>query len=243
MTNRVAIVTNVTQYAGDPAAAALTAEGFAVLCHDPTFASIEARTAYEAAHLGRIAAKAETPEDLVTEVIGRFDRLDAVISNDAYPAKRMRIEEAAAEEYRATLEGLMVAPFRLAAAAARVMKPRGSGRIVLVTSAAPLRSYPGFFLYASARAGATGLAQALAKELAPFGIQINAVAPNFLASEAYYPRKQWVEDPKYAQRLKDLVPMQRLGRPEEIGALIAFLVSGKSDFVTGQVIPFTGGWP
>jgi NAD(P)-dependent dehydrogenase (short-subunit alcohol dehydrogenase family) len=72
---------------------------------------------------------------------------------------------------------------------------------------------------------------------------VNAVAPNFLYSETYYPRAQWMEDPKYVQRIKDMVPLGRLGRPEEIGELIAFLVSGKSDFVTGQVIPFTGGWP
>jgi NAD(P)-dependent dehydrogenase (short-subunit alcohol dehydrogenase family) len=52
-----------------------------------------------------------------------------------------------------------------------------------------------------------------------------------------------MEDPKYVQRLKEMVPMQRLGRPDEIGALIAFLASGKAEFVTGQVIAFTGGWP
>lgn len=243
MSARIAIVTNVAEYAGAPAADALAADGFTVLCHDPSFAAMEARAAFETAHAGLNAASAEAPEALVAEAVSRFGRLDVLVSNDAFHAKRVRIEDGVAEEYRATLESLMVTPFRLAAAAARVMKGQGGGRMILVTSAAPLRPYPGFSMYASARAGASGLAQALAKELGAFGIQVNAVAPNFLYSETYYPRAQWIEDPKYVQRVKDLVPMQRLGRPEEIGALIAFLASGKSDFVTGQVIAFTGGWP
>jgi NAD(P)-dependent dehydrogenase (short-subunit alcohol dehydrogenase family) len=239
----IAIVTNVSEYAGLPAARALAAAQTTVLCHDKSFTDAAARAAFEAEHPSCLAAGAETPEALVAEAVARFGTVDAVVSNDAFPAQRVRIEEADAAAYRQALEALMVAPFRLAAAAAKEMKKQGSGRIVLLTSASPLRPYPGFSIYASGRGGASALAQALAKELGPFGIQVNAVAPNFLYSETYYPRAQWMEDPKYVQRIKDMVPLGRLDRPEEIGELIAFLVSGKSDFVTGQVIPFTGGWP
>jgi len=243
MTNRVALVTNVTEYAGAPAVAALLAQGCRVLGHDPSFGEANARAVAEAATPGLYAASSQEPEDLVAEVIDRFGRLDALISNDTHPAARVRIEEASAEDYRSALEALMVTPFRLASAAARVMKDQRSGAMVFITSALPLHPYAGFSIYASARAGAGCLAQTLARELAPFGIPVNAVAPNFLYSETYYPKAQWQDDPKYVQRLKELVPMQRLGRPEEIGALIAFLASGASDFVTGQIIPFTGGWP
>ena len=243
MAEKVAVVTNVTEYAGAPAAMALAADGFAVLCHDPSFTEAEARTAFEASRPDCLAAAAQEPEALVAEAVARLGRLDALVSNDPWPARRLRIGEATPEEYRATIEALMVTPFRLAAAAAVVMEGQGGGRIVLVTSAAPLRPYPGFSMYASARAGASGLAQALGKELGAANIQVNAVAPNFLSSETYYPKAQWADDPKYVERLKRMVPMQRLGRPEEVGALIAFLASGKADFVTAQVIPFTGGWP
>lgn len=239
----VAVVTNVSEYAGGPAAAALAAQGFSVLAHDKGFGGAEARKAFEAAHAGCTAAEAAEPEALIAEAVARFGRVDAVVSNDAFPAKRAKVDEVAAEDYRAALDLLMVTPFRLAGAAAAVMKAQGGGRIVLCTSAAPMRPYPGFSVYASGRAGASGLAVALAKELGPFNIQVNAVAPNFLYSETYYPKAQWMEDPKYVQRVKDMVPLGRLGRPEEIGELIAFLLSGKSDFVTGQVIGFTGGWP
>lgn len=243
MTERVAVVTNVSEYAGEPAAAALLGDGLTVLCHDPGFTDPDICHAYESAHQGRQAAMATEPEALIAEAVKRFGRLDVVVSNDTHPAARTRIDEANPEDYRAAIEALMVFPFRLCGAAAKAMKPRQSGRIVLVTSALPLHPYAGFSIYASARAGATTLAQSLARELAPSGISVNAIAPNFLYSETYYPRALWQDDPKYVQRLKELVPLGRLGRPEEIGALIAFLASGKSDFVTGQVIPFTGGWP
>jgi len=243
MSESIALITNVSEYAGLPGAAALAGDGFRVFCHDPSFADPAARQAFASANPALAPLAAATPEDLVAEVTGIAGRLDVVVSNDTHPASRARIEQADAQAYRDTIEALMVWPFRLAGAAAAVMKGQGAGRLVFITSASPLHPYPGFSMYASARAGASSLSQALARELAPHGIQVNAIAPNFLYSETYYPRAQWMDDPKYVQRLKDMVPMGRLGRPDEIGALISFLASGKAEFVTGQVIAFTGGWP
>lgn len=243
MSDRIALITHVSEYAGQPGATALAADGFRVFCHDPSFAELAARQAFAAGNPGLEPLAGATPEDLVAEVTGIAGRLDVVVSNDTHPASRARIEQADAQAYRDTIEALMVWPFRLAGAAAAVMKGQGGGRLVFITSASPLHPYPGFSMYASARAGASSLSQALARELAPHGIQVNAIAPNFLYSETYYPRAQWMDDPKYVQRLKDMVPMGRLGRPDEIGALISFLASGKAEFVTGQVIAFTGGWP
>ncbi len=243
MSERIALVTHLSEYAGLPGAAALAADGCRVFCHDPSFADAAARHAFAAGNPGLEPLTATAPEDLVAEVTGIAGRLDVVVSNDTHPATRARIEQADAQAYRETIEALMVWPFRLAGAAAAVMKGQGGGRLVFITSASPLHPYPGFSMYASARAGASSLSQALARELAPHGIQVNAIAPNFLYSETYYPRAQWMDDPRYVQRLKDMVPMGRLGRPDEIGALISFLASGKAEFVTGQVIAFTGGWP
>lgn len=69
------------------------------------------------------------------------------------------------------------------------------------------------------------------------------VAPNYLYSDAYYPRARFVDDPDGRAQIAAKVPPGRLGRPEEIGELIGILVSGRAPFVTGQVIDFTGGWP
>ena len=123
------------------------------------------------------------------------------------------------------------------------MKERGSGSFVFITSARPLRPEPGFAVPTSIRAGTTTFALALAREVAVDGIQVNVVAPNYLYSEMYYPRERFVDDPKGRELIASIVPMGRLGSPEEIGELVAFFVSGRSSFVTGQVIYFTGGWP
>jgi NAD(P)-dependent dehydrogenase (short-subunit alcohol dehydrogenase family) len=78
--------------------------------------------------------------------------------------------------------------------------------------------------------------------LPPFNIQVNAIAPNFFQNDTYYPAARWEEDAQFRAALERQVPLKRLGQPEEMGALIAFLASGKATFVTGQVIAFTGGW-
>jgi len=83
----------------------------------------------------------------------------------------------------------------------------------------------------------------LARETAPCGIQVNVVEPNYLYSEAYYPKARFIDDPSGRAEIAARVPLGRLGNPEEVGELIAFLVSGRSPFVTGEVVGFTGGWP
>jgi 3-oxoacyl-[acyl-carrier protein] reductase len=72
---------------------------------------------------------------------------------------------------------------------------------------------------------------------------VNVVAPNYLYSEAYYPRARFIDDPDGRAQIAAKVPLGRLERPEEIGELISFLASGRAPFVTSQVIDFTGWWP
>lgn len=83
--------------------------------------------------------------------------------------------------------------------------------------------------------------KSLALELGPHNIQVNAVAPNFMESETYFP-KTLMNDPVARRKILGNIPLGRLGRPEEAGALIAYLASAKADFVTGQVIALAGGW-
>jgi 3-oxoacyl-[acyl-carrier protein] reductase len=101
----------------------------------------------------------------------------------------------------------------------------------------------GFAVPTSIRAGATALALSLSREVVTLGIQVNVVAPNYLYSEMYYPRARFIDDPEGREEIASIVPMGRLGTQEEVGELIAFLAGGRSSFVTGQVIYFTGGWP
>lgn len=115
--------------------------------------------------------------------------------------------------------------------------------MLFVTSARYLQPEPGFAVATSIRAGTTAFALALAREAAPFNIQVNVLAPNYLYSEAYYPREKFIDNPAGSKIIADKVPMGRLGTPEEVGELSVFLISSRSTFITGQIVNFTGGWP
>lgn len=238
-----ALVTNVTQYAGPGAVPALLRQGFTVICHDPSFSEAAERRCYEAKFAGATCLAAQTPEEVAQEVEQQAGALDAIVSNDVHPTVPAPFEDIAINDLRATFEAVMVFPFRLAQLLLPAMKAREAGSMVFVTSARPLSPEPGFAVPTSIRAATTALAKALAREAAPFGVQVNAVCPNYLRSELYYPQARFVDDPRGRGEIARLVPAGRLGCPEEVGELIAFLASGKTRFTTGQAIHFTGGWP
>jgi len=96
-------------------------------------------------------------------------------------------------------------------------------------------------MYVTARGAANAMTVTLAQELARDNIQVNAVAPNYVESESYFP-KSLTGDPETLARITRNIPLGRLGKPEEIAALIAFLASDKASFMTGMVVPFAGGW-
>ena len=237
------LVTNVTQYAGPGTIPVLLRDGCDVLCHDGSFTDPVARAAYSDRHPGALCLDAQTPEEIHAAVTGDGRPVDGIVSNDIYPITRNAIEEIPLNDLRSTFEAVLVFPFRLTQLFLPAMKTRRAGTFVFVTSARPRRAEPGFAVPTSIRAGTSAFALALAKETAQFGIQVNVVAPNYLYSEMYYPKAQFVDDPAGRAVIASTVPAGRLGEPEEIGELIGFLVSGRSPFTTGQVIDFTGGWP
>jgi NAD(P)-dependent dehydrogenase (short-subunit alcohol dehydrogenase family) len=238
----VALVTNVTSYAGPGAVAALLAAGHTMVCHDPSFTDAHARAVFEKGHPGAIAAPGRSPGNVTAELIRTHGSLDLVVSNDVHPLRFVGVDECDAADVKEACAALLVTPAALIARAATQMRRQGSGRIVLVTSASPARPEHGFALYAAVRAAATVYAKAAARELAPHGISVYAIAPNFLESDLYYPPEVWDTD-SGRDRLRSLLPAGRLGTKEELGALVAFLAGGSADFLAGEVITFAGGWP
>jgi NAD(P)-dependent dehydrogenase (short-subunit alcohol dehydrogenase family) len=237
----VVLITNVLHYVGPGAVVRLQKDGARVVAQDASFVDATAREGYAAAHPGITVLAEQPPQELVAAVLAQHGRLDAVVSNDDYPAVRATLEDASLEEFRAGLEAMLVRPFALAQAAAPAMKRQGGGRIILITSAAPLRGLANYSMYATARGGANALALTLSKELAPHNILVNAVAPNYVENPSYFP-PALLADPVARAKMEKNIPLGRLGKPEEVAALIAFFAIGDCGFVTGHVVPVAGGW-
>jgi len=244
MTDRpAALVTNVTHFAGPPAVEALVAAGFRVFCHDPGFAEPGTRSGYigTSPHVHALAAR--EPDAIVSEAIGAAGSLNVVVSNDSYPAIVGPVEKAAIGDLRDTLEALVVMPFALLRAVVPHLRDNGGGSVIMITSPRARLPVPGGSIPDAAREAGNALMRSFARELAPFGIAVNAIAPNYFANEMYYPKARFIDDPAGRAFVARMVPAGRLGRPEELGELVTFLATTRARFMTGTTLEFTGGWP
>ena len=241
LSGKTAIITNTQQFVGLAAATALRAHGADVYCHDEHFLDASRKATFAESHPDLHALSASRGAEAVDEVAQLCGKVDIAVVNDFFPALRAPMGEATADDFRRGLEALMVAPFETASAVARHMKPRRQGKIIFVTSAAPFHGLPNYCMYAAGRGGANALALSIAKELARDNIQVNAVAPNYVESESYFP-KELLADEKALAKMTSKVPLGRLGKPEEVAELIAFLASDRADFITGHIMPIAGGW-
>lgn len=239
----VALVTNACEFAGPPAVDSLRAAGFRVAAHDASFVDAAGRRDFEARHAGVRALQAQAPEDIVREAQEAAAGLNVLVSNDAYPAIHGPVETAYLDDLRATLERLVVFPFALVKAAIPVLKKTAAARVVMITSNRTRLPLPGGAIPDAARAGANALVKSLSLELAAHGIAVNAIAPNYLYSETYYPKAKFVDGAAGRAFIEQVVPVGRLARPEEIGELVRFLATMQGSFMTGAIIDFSGGWP
>jgi 3-oxoacyl-[acyl-carrier protein] reductase len=238
-----ALVTNVTGYAGPPSVDALGEAGFRVLVHDRQFNDQAVLGQFLQSHPHVEYIRAERPAELPGAALDVAGRLDAIISNDHYPAVQTASENASLDDLRNTLEILVVEPFAMLQAAIPYLKTQGRGNVIVITSCRTHSPIPGGAIPDSARAAANAMVRSLAVELAHHEIAVNAIAPNFLYSEAYYPRATFIDNPVGRAYVDATVPIRRLGRPEEIGELIRFLATTQARFLTGAIIDFNGAWP
>ncbi|OUR79898.1 hypothetical protein A9Q83_02825 [Alphaproteobacteria bacterium 46_93_T64] len=239
--NKNILITDATHFVGKPGASVLIREGATVFAQDASFVDENARLAFSELVPGVTPLAEQDPEEVLKAVLAIAGHLDVLVNNDAYPAIRASIDEADIEDFRNTLDALLVRGFTYAKYVAAHMKKRGSGKIIFISSAVPKHGLPNYSMYVAARGGANALAVTLAKELGKSGIQVNSLAPNFIESPTYFP-KELLENEETLKKITKPIPLGRLGKPEEAGEYLAFLSSDKSDYITGQVLYFAGGW-
>jgi 3-oxoacyl-[acyl-carrier protein] reductase len=179
----------------------------------------------------------EAVESMIAEVKKRLGPVDILVNN-AGIMYRTRILEISAEEWEKTLRVNLTGPFVLTQTVLPSMKERGFGRIINISSSAGRSvSTLGGAHYTVSKAGLLGLTRAVAKEVAPFGITVNAICPGLIDTEMV--RKTTAK--KELQDFLDSFPINRMGSPEEVGDLVVFLCSDKASYITGASIDINGG--
>lgn len=194
----------------------------------------------EVVHGVRNLAEPESAQQLVRAALDRFGRIDAAV---AFTGRIVvgRFLRSSLDDLRATLTGCIESPYNLLCAVVPVMVEQGSGQVLVFTSAAGAKPTPGAPLYSSARAGANMLVQNVAAEVVGKGVQVNAIGTNFMDFPGFLEANR-ATDPEGQARVEAQVPMGRLGTLDELAHFAMPFVDGKTTFVTGQFVPFAGGW-
>lgn len=179
-------------------------------------------------------------ERLVAAAMDRFGRVD---SATAFTGRIVvgRFLRSSADDLRTAVTGCLEAPYHFLRTVVPVMVERGSGQVLVLTSAAGARVTPGAPLYSAARAGANMLVRNVAAEVAGTGVQVNAVGTNFMDFPEFL-RANRAEEPEGRARVEAMVPMGRLGTLDELAHFCAPFVDGTSRFTTGQFVAYAGGW-
>ncbi|MEY2524812.1 MAG: 3-oxoacyl-[acyl-carrier protein] reductase [Ilumatobacteraceae bacterium] len=170
----------------------------------------------------------------VEYAVARTGRLDVIVNNAGILRDRM-VWKLSDDDWQAVLGVHLTGTFNMTRAAVPVMRQQAYGRIVNITSYTGLHGNVGQSNYAAAKAGIIGFTRATAKELAGFGITVNAISPNAETDMvASIPADRLAE-------LRDQIPMRRFSDPAEVGPAVAFLASEQAGYITGVVLPVDGG--
>ncbi|RMF07708.1 MAG: SDR family NAD(P)-dependent oxidoreductase, partial [Alphaproteobacteria bacterium] len=168
LNGQVVLVTNVRHFVGLPAARALADAGATVIAHDETFRDPGARNAFGTQSKRIHPIGDQDPRQLVDTIAQQWGAVDVLVNNDFAPAVRAPIEDASLDDLNQALQAIVVAPFAMTAAVVPSMKARKRGKVLFLSSAAPLRGLPNYSIYCAARGGTNALAVSLAQELAPY---------------------------------------------------------------------------
>jgi 3-oxoacyl-[acyl-carrier protein] reductase len=239
--NKVAVITGGSRGIGRAIALRLAAEGAKVVVTATTKAGAE-KTADEIRQSGGQAAgfeanvaDAKQVEALMKGAVDQFGALHILVNNAGVTRDNlvMRMSD---DDWNSVITTNLTGTFNCIRAASKIMMKQRSGKIINITSIVALMGNKGQANYCAAKAGVIGLTKSVARELASRNIQVNAVAPGFILTDmtAGLP-----EAAKTA--MLQSVPLEKIGTPEDVAGVVAFLASPDSDYITGQVLNIDGG--
>ncbi len=180
-------------------------------------------------------SKLEEVNRMVEEVNKRFGRLDILINNAGLNIDKylMIMNE---EEWDKVIDVNLKGTFNCSKAVSRIMIGQRSGNIINISSVSAITGAAGQTNYSAAKGGMISFTKSLARELAPFGIRVNALAPGLIDTEMVKKMPK-----KMLDQVLEMTPLKRVGTPEEVARIVTFLVSEEADYITGQVIRVDGG--
>jgi 3-oxoacyl-[acyl-carrier protein] reductase len=240
---KVALITGAAHGIGEAIALKLAQEGADVVVADVDLEGAQ-RVAQEIEGLGRKAkavqadvSQREAVQQLVSEAVSSFGKIDILVNN-AGIIRRGTFLEHDPQDWEKVLSVNLGGTFNCAQEVAPLMVKQGGGKIINISSVVgkmgDIASAPS---YGTSKGAVNTFTKSLARELAPYGINVNAVAPHAIETDM---SREWSEEKR--RRIVEAIPMKRLGKPEEVAEVVAFLASDGAGFITGQILDVNGGY-
>lgn len=245
LSGRVALVTGAARGIGQAIADLFSANGARVVYSDME-RTVEATAQGKGVPMRLDVTNGRQVDEVIDRIVRELGRLDIVVNNAGINSltHRVTIDEYPDSEWARILRVDLDGVFLVSRAAARVMKKQKQGKIINIASIAGLVPLRLQCAYVAAKAGVVNLTRAMAIELGPDGVLVNAIAPGSTLTEGT--RKLFYgEDGSFhhaVQRMLDHVPLGRPGQPEEIAHAALFLAAPESSYVTGHILTVDGGW-
>jgi NAD(P)-dependent dehydrogenase (short-subunit alcohol dehydrogenase family) len=239
LAGRTALVTGAGRGIGLAITQRLLADGASVVMVDRDAAAVEGAAKRLGAAARAIVADVTRTADVHAAVTAAHDwhgRLDIVVNNAGITGRSFPTWQLTDDDWHQVLAVDLTSVFLVCRAAVTLMRERRRGRIVNIASIAGKEGNATLVPYSTAKAGVIGLTKALAKEVATEGILVNAVAPAVIGTDMLQQMEKSTVDMLIAK-----IPMGRVGKPEEVAALVAWLASDECSFSTGAVYDLSGG--
>jgi 3-oxoacyl-[acyl-carrier protein] reductase len=240
LVDKTALITGATGGIGGAIARALHRQGAKLAISGRQTGRLEALAAELGDRVEVFAcdlARKEEVASLIEKVSGKLGRLDILVNN-AGLTKDNLFMVMKDEQWEEVIAVNLTATFMLMRAAARAMMraKTGYGRIINISSVSGIIGNPGQGNYAAAKAGMIGMSKSLAREVASRGITVNCIAPGFIAT----PMTEALNE-KQTATIKEAIPAQKFGTPEDVAAATVYLASAEAAYMTGQTLHVNGG--